>query len=532
MITSLCSLLSVRPWLSLLLLGALSALAHAPIFWVWLLPVTFGPALWLMLQRQTAIGSIGAAFLFALGHFVVGMYWLAAPLYVAPQNVPFGLIGSVIGTPIALLGIPSAIALCFALPLGLSLYVVGDQNRRTSWLIVALAASAWACGDWLRSWVLTGLPWNITGYVWGWPVPMMQSVAWIGPYGLSLLTAIGAFSPALILVRRDYWLPVLGVCLVLIGLLYLAGLWRLASVELTEETGTRVGMVQPVASQNLSRDSNEILAAVTDLLTLSATLADDIDVAIWSEGATGLELYRGQDVYQRVTEFTTGEGPVLLTGSAKFGYQVYQPGDLGASLRVTNTLSVVVNGDIVAEHDKAHLVPFGEYMPLRRLLTLPNLSLPGADYTKGPGVQTLRIPGLPGFSPLICYEAIFPGRVIDRTRRPEWLVNITTDAWFGNTSGPRQHLTSVRYRAIEEGLPLVRVAGAGISAVIDPFGRIEKAIDLNIRGAVAASLPGHTGVRPLFAAGGQVIVVLSFWVFLAWLVLAIFVNLRRPKNNS
>ena len=199
MMSWLRAALSWKPWVSLLVLGATSALAHAPTFFVWLLPLTFGPALWLVWQRQTAIGCIWAVWLFALAHFAVGMYWLAAPLFVAPQNVPFGLMGSVIGTPVAVLGIPGAIAGCFALPVGLTVYGLNQKDKALSWFNILVIALAWACGDWLRSWVLTGLPWNLTAYVWGWSLTMMQSAAWIGPYGLTLVTAVVAFGPALAL---------------------------------------------------------------------------------------------------------------------------------------------------------------------------------------------------------------------------------------------------------------------------------------------------------------------------------------------
>jgi len=521
-------LLMARPWLSLVVLGAISALAHAPFHWVWLLPLCFAPALWLAAQRLSALGAIAAIQVFALGHFAAGMYWLAAPLFVAPENVPLGLVGSVIGTPIAVFGIPAVIALCFALPVGLSVYWLTLKGLAKGWLFVVMAALAWACGDWLRSWVLTGLPWNVTAYVWGWFVPMMQSVAWIGPYGLSFLTALIAFAPVQLMDQPQKWRSVLPFMAGMLLILWTAGLSRIAFLEsgVVRDEPVTVGIIQPAGRQNLGRSRQEMIDAVNDLLMLSEQLATQADVVIWSEGATGLELYRDFDINNNVRRFTENDGPAIITGATKVAFQNQRDGDLGQRYLATNTLSVVDNGGIVAEHDKAHLVPFGEYMPLRRLLTLPNLSLPGGDYARGAGVQTLRPTSLPDLSPLICYEAIFPGRVIDRMRRPSWMVNITTDAWFGDTSGPYQHLTNVRFRAVEEGLPLVRVAGAGISAVVDPFGRIKASIGHNERGALAVALPGDLHQRPLFSGGGQIAIVAVFWLFLLWLSASILANLR------
>ena len=531
MTTVVRRLLMARPWLSLALLGSISALAHAPFYWVWLLPLCFAPALWLAAKRRSALGVIGAVQWFALGHFAAGMYWLAAPLFVAPENVPLGLVGSVIGTPIAVLGIPAVIALCFALPVGLTLHWLNMTDRAGGWFMVLLVALAWACGDWLRSWVLTGLPWNLTAYVWGWSATMMQSVAWIGPYGLSFLTALVALAPMQLIDQPQRWRSVFPMMIGVLLALWAAGIVRTAALEtaVVRAESVTVGLIQPAGRQHLGRTRDEMYAAVDDLLALSSDVAEQVDLVIWSEGATGLELYRDFEINNRVRQFTENNGPAIITGSTKVAFQNHQAGDLGGRYRATNSLSLIQDGSIQAEHDKAHLVPFGEYMPLRRLLTLPNLSLPGGDFAKGPGVQTIRQPGVPDMSPLICYEAIFPGRVVDRMKRPTWMVNITTDAWFGNTTGPHQHLTSVRFRAVEEGLPLVRVAGAGISAVVDPFGRVEASIGHNQRGSLAVALPGYLEKRPLFSAGGQIVVVVVFWLFLFWVTVASLGNLRLSR---
>jgi len=159
------------------------------------------------------------------------------------------------------------------------------------------------------------------------------------------------------------------------------------------------------------------------------------------------------------------------------------------------------SGNIAATYDKHHLVPFGEYMPLRSIMSVAKLTHGNIDFSSGPGAQTLQVPGLPPFSPLICYEAIFPGQVASGDVRPGWLLNITNDGWFGNTAGPYQHLQAARLRAIEEGLPMVRAANTGISAVIDPLGRILAHLPLGQEGVLQIALPRALGRTPYAMLG-------------------------------
>jgi apolipoprotein N-acyltransferase len=162
----------------------------------------------------------------------------------------------------------------------------------------------------------------------------------------------------------------------------------------------------------------------------------------------------------------------------------------GRPERVWNSVVALdARGDIIATYDKAHLVPFGEYVPLRGFLPMDKIVPSVGDLSEGPGPRTLDLPGLPPVSPLICYEAIFPGAAIDPAARPAWLLTITNDAWYGVTSGPFQHVAIARVRAIEEGLPLIRAANNGISAVIDPYGRVLQHLDLNAVDVLDSTLP-------------------------------------------
>ena len=174
-------------------------------------------------------------------------------------------------------------------------------------------------------------------------------------------------------------------------------------------------------------------------------------------------------------------------------------------------------------YDKFHLVPFGEYVPLRRVLTFAKLTYGIVDFSAGPGPRTLRLPGLPPVGPLICYEAIFPGAVLDRSDRPAWLLNITNDAWFGTSAGPYQHLAIARTRAVEEGMALVRAANTGISAVIDPYGRVMARLGIGERGVIDSALPAPIEGGTLFGRFGDW---LTAFAISAALVLALLLGRR------
>jgi apolipoprotein N-acyltransferase len=157
---------------------------------------------------------------------------------------------------------------------------------------------------------------------------------------------------------------------------------------------------------------------------------------------------------------------------------------------VWNSLEAIgATGNILASYDKAHLVPFGEYVPLRSILPINKITPGTIDFSAGPGPRTIALPGLPPLSPLICYEAIFPGAAVDEANRPDWLLNITNDAWYGFTSGPFQHFAIARTRAVEEGLPLVRDGNNGISAIVDAYGRVEHRLGLDDIGVLDGTLP-------------------------------------------
>jgi len=215
-------------------------------------------------------------------------------------------------------------------------------------------------------------------------------------------------------------------------------------------------------------------------------------VVIWPETASPYLVETDANARAAISEAAGAEaaGVPALIGGVRFD----------AGQRPRNSLMALVGaGPPVALYDKWHLVPFGEYQP--GWVPLAGLMEPGDGFAAGPGPRTLRLPGLPAFGPLICYEAIFPAEIVDPRDRPDWLVNVTNDAWFGNSTGPRQHLAAARLRAVEEGLPLMRAANTGISAAFDAFGREQARLGMNQTGVLVTPLPGHLQPTPFSRFG-------------------------------
>ena len=378
-------------------------------------------------------------------------------------------------------------------------------------------AVAWTAAEWLRGHAFTGLPWNLIGYAWsgGFPgaILMLQSVAWIGIYGLSFLTVLAASLPALLGVTsltrispiRRLAPAAVAACLIVVP--SLLGALRLAATP-TVETGYVLRLVQPSIPQTMKWEPAAAQQNFRLLLDLStAPAATKLAAVLWPEAATPFLL--GRDTYHRREIAAPAGRGYVITGAVRANPPQ------GPVQKIWNSIEAVNgNGDIVARYDKAHLVPFGEYVPLRGILPLQKITPGNLDYTAGAGPKTIELPGLPPFAPLICYEVVFPGAIIDEQDRPAWILNVTNDAWYGRSSGPYQHFAIARTRAVEEGLPLVRVANNGVSGIIDDVGRVVARIDLNTIGFADLRLPADTLGPTLYARAGD-------WVLLALLSLGL-----------
>lgn len=450
------------------LLGTLLAGALPPFDLSPLIFIAFPALLWLDEGSAGAWASARLGYAFGLGFFVAGLYWIAAALFVDIARFWWAL-------PFAVLGLPALLAIYPAAALGLT-GMGASRLRLRPGARVCLFAVAWSAAEWVRGHFLTGLPWNLVGYAWSGAFPgaltILQSTAWAGIYGLSLISVLAAALPALLgasslapMPRLRRAAPALAAAL-LILVPAAAGEIRLRSLP-PEASGTWLRLVQPSIPETLKWDPAAAEGNFHRLIELSKASSDHKLAAIlWPEAASPFLL--GRDGRHRdAIAAVAPPGGYVVTGALR----AVPPS--GRPTQVWNSVEAIdATAAIRARYDKAHLVPFGEYVPFGDALPLRKITPGSIDLSAGPGPQTIALPALPAFSPIVCYEAIFPGAVVDPAAPPAWILNITNDAWYGRSTGPYQHFAIARTRAVEEGLPLVRVANNGISGVIDPAGRI------------------------------------------------------------
>ena len=458
-------------------MGLLSALALPPVH---LIPVLFVavPGLLALIGRAASVrGALLIGFWFGFGHHLIGLYWITEAILVEAARF-WWLV------PLAVPALAALLALFIAVPCGIARLVPPGFRR------VLVLAGTWVLVDLARQFVATGFPWNPWGSVWEVPGPVgdvfIQPAAWLGVHGLTLLTLLLVATPAL--GRRAVGLGVVALA-VWAGF----GVWRLSGPA-PLPPGVTVVLVQGNIEQGHKWDAtyvHDIFQRHLDLTRQGVERAGKgPTVVIWPETASWYLLETDDNARAAIAE---AAGVPALIGGVRFD----------AGQRPRNSLMALVGaGAPVAVYDKWHLVPFGEYQP--GWVPLAGLMEPGDGFAAGPGPQTLHVAGLPAFGPLICYEAIFPGEIVEARERPDWLVNVTNDAWFGNSTGPRQHLAAARMRAVEEGLPLMRAANTGISAAFDAFGREQARLGMNQAGVVVTALPGALPATP-FARFGLLI---------------------------
>jgi len=489
-------------------LGILATGAMPP-FSLW--PLLFPSFMGLLLLLEGARSPKSAFFdgwWFALGFFTTGLYWIANALLIDAAAFWWMV-------PFAVLGLPAFLAL-----------FVGVVTAAWRWLApgpvlgAPLLAALWSVAELARGHLLTGFPWNLIGYAW-WERPEpLQGMSLIGAYGLGFVSLLAATAPASLrgLVPRRMAMGALAL-LPLIGLTGWGHL-RLAEAPVTMVPDVRLRLVQPNIPQTVKMNLDDRIASFERLLDLSARPAAHAPtVLIWPETATPFLLEREPHARAAITALLApGASALVGTPRAVIGAD-------GAPIYYNGLVALDSDDLVRGVYNKFHLVPFGEYVPFRAVLPIETVANRGTDYAFGIGPRSLRIPGAPAFGPLICYEAIFPAAVLDPNDRPSWLLNITNDAWYGASSGPYQHFVIVAARAIEEGLPMVRVANSGISGVVDPYGRVSARLGLDQTGVLDAALPEKLPAPPPYATYGNVPLSLALAMLIAWVTAAKF----RPK---
>ncbi|MDP2699336.1 apolipoprotein N-acyltransferase [Thalassospira sp.] len=450
--------------------GAAAVLALPPFFIVPVLPIAFAVLLWSLQEVRCHKGALSAGWWFGTGHFAVGFYWVSHAFLVQPE-----IYGWMI--PFALLGLGGGLAIFPMLAVWASWRLAQGMIARA-----VLLAVLWAVAEFVRGHILTGFPWNLLAHVWAFDAAPMQLASAVGVYGLTVITALFATLPAtLIKGQRGRMTALAGVMIPVV--LWGGGALRLNTApELITDIADSpadvpvLQIIQPNIPQRLKWQPDLQAAHFEKLMTMSVR-PDDVPpdrrrIVVWPETAATFFVETNRNLRLQMAS-VLGPQDVLITGAPRTFPRETEEFQVWNSVQAINYL-----GEIIGSFDKFHLVPFGEYVPFRDFLPFPKLTAGRTDFSAGDGPKTLKVAGFPSFSPLICYEVIFPGAVTDDQDRPEWLLNVTNDGWFGNSAGPYQHLAAARFRSIEEGLPLVRAAYTGISASFDAYGRIQGSLPL------------------------------------------------------
>ena len=474
-------------------LGALAALGQAP-FGLWPLTILGLAGGVLLLQRAASLrAAMLTGWLLGTGYFLLALVWIVQPFLVDP--VRYGWMA-----PFALVFLAGGLALFWGLAFGLA------KRVGTGWALVATLTLA----ELLRGYLFTGFPWALPGHVLV-DTPLAQLAAIIGAQGLGLVVLALAVVLAGLAQRR--WVP----AVLTVAAVFAMWIWGGQRPETLDLQGRPVlRMVQPNAPQHQKWDPDYAPVFFRRSLEFTAAGAQRPDLIVWPETALPVLLDDAERAYQIIHD-ASGPVPMVLGGERLDDGALYN-----------SAVVLGADGQPGQVYDKHHLVPFGEYIPLGDLAARFGIhglaAKEGNGFAAGPGPRLLDLgPRLGRALPLICYEAVFPNDASHPDPRPDFLLQLTNDAWFGTFSGPYQHLAQARLRAIEQGLPLARAANTGVSGMIDPWGRVTAQIPLGQAGWVDAPLPKALPATP-FTRWGD-------WLALGLAVLGLVASTGWARTN-
>jgi apolipoprotein N-acyltransferase len=508
---------ALRGWRRLLLMlaaGSMAGLAMPPLgFWPALF-IAFPLLIWTLdgMAFRPLRSPFFAGWMFGIGYFAVSLHWIGFAFLVDADTYLWMM-------PFMVGGLAAFLAIYWGL---------AALAARTLWgrglpRIVVLAAIL-ATAEWLRGHIFTGFPWAAPGLAAEEMGGLLQLASLIGMTGLTFMLVLWAGLPALIgekAGRMTAW-----AALALFALLPLSwgwGSYRVAHASSETVPGVTLRIVQPNIPQSDKWRAENELIIFEKLLTMSRRGEEQFSGAthvIWPESAVPFLLDESPEALAMIDSMLP-DNAALITGSLR------RERTPEGNAIFNSILGFDGFANVVTRYDKWRLVPGGEFLPLEWLLEPMGfrkvVTVPGS-FTAGPGPQTLAVPGAPPAGFLICYEVIFPNRLV-AAERPAWLVNVTNDGWFGNSSGPYQHLAQVRMRAVEQGIPVARAANTGISAVIDGYGQVSKSLKLGSAGIIDSSLPAV--LQPtLYARTGDLALLLLVVLGLA----ARFLSNYRSRN--
>lgn len=459
-----------HPYFLAFLSGICATLTLPPIYLFPLVIPAYGGLFYLLAKADTRRRAALTGFFWGWGFYMTGLYWFVIALMTDPDKFAWLI-------PLALFALTAVIALYTAVFAWL-----WQQVKKSGVKGALIFSLLWTLVELARGHLFTGFPWNLAGYVFNATDASIQLASLIGIYGL---TFVAVFLGAVTIAHRRAAIA----CWVILALGIGWGQWRVTTAPEEYVDGVKLRLVQANISQHHKWDPNRQMQGLrAHISIMRAPGIETITHVIWPETAVPYVLNDDSTLALRLGE-TLLPGQYLITGAIR-----------GNSERLTNSIAVVDSkGAVQGSYDKYKLVPFGEFLPLRWMIP-DALETPVGmmDMTPGPGAQTLRWPGLPPVSPLICYEVIFPGNAVKENDRPSWLLSVTNDAWFGTSSAPYQHLAMARMRAIEQGLPMVRAANTGISAVFDSYGRRIAYLPLNTADYADTKLPKPSQNETLF----------------------------------
>lgn len=465
------------------LLGSISVFALPPNYIIISMFIGFSGLLYLLNNAKSKKNAFALGYFFGFGFFAFGLSWIVNALMLDLPRLGWLI-------PLTLIGSGGFFGLFVAFPALLTFYGKNIAQK------ICIFSSLWVIFEWIRSFIFSGFPWNLLGYSLAFNPANIQFAAVAGTYGLSLILLVSTCLPALFLVNqtKKSALTALGIIILLMGGNYAIGSWRLSKLDNKDLSDIKVRLVQPSIPQQLKWDRESLEANLDSYISYSQKPEkNDVDLVIWGETANTFALDFEPQYLEKLKKAVPQNG-YLITGSISYAYSDEQ-------WRPQNSMLAIDKSDIIASYHKSHLVPFGEYIPLRKYLpsSLKPVTNFISDFLAGNGNQTIKLPNIPPFGVLICYEVIFPAQITDKQNRPQWIINLTNDGWYGIGSGPYQHLVTSQLRAVEEGLTIVRAANSGISAIISRTGIIIDRIPLHQEAILDINLPQELSIKTIYS---------------------------------
>lgn len=470
-------------FLKAFIFGALCDLAFAPLHFFLAAPLSL-TLFYLLLQSQFNSQSSNnkknffwIGWFYGFGYFFAGVYWIAISLLVDGEKFAWLI-------PFSLTLIPGVLAFYFGLLCLIYYAAIAKFSLTKNYEKIITFAVCWLICELLRSFLFTGFPWNLLGYVWVFSDEFIQLGSVFGILGLSFFAVLISLLPALFFQDQSFSAKlssgnkIFAAALILSVIAsFIFGYCRIDKSKIVKDENHKLRLVQGNIKQELKWDRDQKYQNFLKHIDLTNSKdLTNIAAVIWSE--TSVPYVIDSELVDKIKP-AIPQGGILVTGGLRL-----ERDQTGEVSKVWNSVFALGNEGMIDHYDKHHLVPFGEYVPWQKYLPFIDKITDGAiGFSQGEGPKTINTQVF-SFSPLLCYEVIFSDKIIDKKNRPDLLINLTNDAWFGNSSGPYQHFDMAKMRATEYGISLARVANSGITVFFDPFGRVIKRINLNQEGVI------------------------------------------------